>query len=409
MVFNLKKDFPIFTSGELKDKVYLDSAATSQKPKIVIESLIDFYQNYNSNVHRGIYDIAEKASSKYEEARDKVAKFINAESLSEVIFTSGTTEGINFVVDAWARRKLSPGDEIIITQAEHHANLLPWQRLAKELNLTLKYIKLDLDDFTLKWDGLITSKTKIVSVSVCSNVLGPIWKNGINEIKALIEDAHKVGAKIVLDAAQSVPNAVIDVQMLGADFVAFSGHKMLGPTGVGVLYIKKDLHDQLEPYQVGGSMVYSAVFDKSIWKESPYKYEAGTTPIAEVIALGTAVDYLNKIDFKELAKFESYLCGKLIDGLEQIPEVEIFGNRDLIRDYGHLVSFVVKNIHAHDIAAHLNTNDICIRVGHHCAQPLHVLLGAEATARASFYLYNEEQDVDRLLKFLPEAIKYFKR
>ena len=409
---NLKKiilDFPILKKKPGFNKmVYLDSAATSQKPKNVIDAIKYFYENCNSNVHRSIHSLGEDATTLYEQAREKIATFINALP-EEIVFTKGTTESINFVADAWGRNNLLSGDEIVISQVEHHANLLPWMRLAEQKNAKLKYIKLNKKTFMLEadLDKLITSKTKLVALTHSSNVLGEVWEKG--QLESIIERAHEVGAKVLIDAAQSAPHKKIDVKKLNPDFLVFSAHKLLGPTGIGVLYIKKDLHNDVEPYQVGGSMVYSISDDKIKWKEAPYKFEAGTPPIAQAIGFAAAIDYLNeKINFSELKKHEAKLCHVLIDGLEQIKEVKIIGNLEQIKKEGHLVCFIVKGIHAHDLSSFLSEKGIAIRSGHHCAQPLADLLGVEASLRVSFYMYNTLQDVELFLKELKNGIKYLK-
>ena len=398
---NKRQDFPIFSSGKYK-KTYLDSAATTHKPKRVIDKVSDFYSHHNANVHRGIYDPAEQASAMYEEARDKIAKFINADP-SEIVFTSGATEGVNFVADSWGRKNLSKGDEIIVSEAEHHANLLPWQRLASETGAVLKHIPLD-STFTLDWSGLISQKTKMVAVTTSSNVLGPVWSSE-SDIARFIAKAHEVGAAVLLDAAQTVPHTRVDVKKLNPDFMVFSGHKMLAPTGVGVLYINK--HLEVEPYQVGGSMVHSAGRINSTWKNPPHKFEAGTPPIAQAIALGEAVDYLEQVDFDALKKHESGLCELLIKGLEKYNNVKLLGNIERIKSEGHLVSFSIDNVHAHDLTAYLNSCGILVRAGHHCTQPLHDLLNIESSVRVSFYLYNTQDDVQEFLTAFEKALRYF--
>ena len=444
---NYKKvrlDFPIFgKKGVPKEFVYFDSAATSQKPKHVIDAIVDFYENYNSNVYRGVYDSSERATTVYESSRQKVAEFVNASDSSEIVFTRGATEGINFIAEKWVRKNLSKGDEILISEVEHHSNFLPWQRLAKEIGVTLRFIPLNKSTYTIGlekksdtkdhkisfyeeigkdekesyqapkedfWEELITKKTKFISVTSDSNVLGPVWGIGNEILHDLVKRAKAVGAKVLVDATQTVPHCKIDVTKLDADFLVFSGHKMLGPTGIGVLYIKKDLHDSIEPYHVGGSMVHSTGLEESIWREAPYKFEAGTPPIAQVIGFGAAVDYLkNNVNFTDLREYEANLCAKLIDGLGEIEGVTILGNVDLLKKCGHLVSFEIDGVHPHDIATYLDMRGIMVRAGHHCAQPLAELLGAASSLRASFYLYNTEEEVGLLLENLKEAIKSLKK
>ena len=303
----IRKDFPILSKViDSKQLIYLDNAATTQKPNFVIDFISDFYKNHNANILRGVYPLAEQATMMYENARQKIAKFINASDVCEIIFTSGTTEGINFISDSWAENSLKPGDEILLTEAEHHANFLPWVLLAEKTGAKLKFIKINPETFKLEFsDDLITEKTKFVAITHSSNVLGNIWQK--NQLEKIIKKSHEVGAKVLLDAAQTVPHQKIDIQKLNPDFLVFSGHKMLGPTGVGILYVKKEIQDEVKPYKVGGSMVHSAVAKSPTWVESPAKFEAGTPPIAQAIGLGAAVDYINEnidplnIELKKLA------------------------------------------------------------------------------------------------------------
>jgi cysteine desulfurase/selenocysteine lyase len=407
----IKLDFPIlnqkFDFGRL---VYLDNGATTQKPKQVIDGIKEFYEKHNSNVHRSSHELGEDATSFYEEAREKVAKFINAEP-EEIVFTSGTTEGINFVADAWLRRNIKKDDEIVVTHVEHHANFLPWLRIAQEKEAKLKFIELDTKTYELKTSNLnelINEKTKLVAVVHASNVLGDVWDEQNNQLEKVVQFAHKVGAKILIDSAQTSPRRKIDVKKLNTDFLVFSGHKMLGPTGIGILYIKKDMHDLVEPYRVGGSMIRYVSLDKAEWREAPNKFEAGTPPIAQAIALGYAIDYLQqKVDFKALKKHETKLCCALIDGLQKIKEIKIWGDVERLKKSGHLVCFSVDGIHAHDVSAYLSKYGVTVRSGNHCAQPLMNLLGVQATVRVSFYLYNTLKDVDDFLKKLHKAIEYF--
>jgi cysteine desulfurase/selenocysteine lyase len=387
--------------------VYLDSAATSHKPSQVIKAMVDFYTHDNANVHRGVHGMGETATELYEDAREKVRSFINASSSSEIIFTSGTTEGINFVSDTWGRAQIKKDDEIVITIAEHHSNFLPWQRLANETGSTLKVISINKKTFQLDADfeKCITQKTKLIAVTMDSNVLGPIWQNGIADIKKLINRAHEVGAKVLLDAAQFVAHDKLDVRDLNADFVVFSAHKMCGPTGIGVLYIKKELHDEVPPYRVGGSMVYSASLDGSTWDVSPHKFEAGTPPIAQAIGLGAAIDFLNKLSYEDLKKHESSLCKRFIEGLEKIDGVGIIGNKERICKEGHLVSFTIDGIHPHDMASLLGERGTMLRAGHHCTQPLHNSLGIDSSLRASLYLYNTQEDIDRAVTEIELVVK----
>lgn len=405
----IRELFPIFRGDASGERlVYLDTAATSQRPSAVIDAVTDFYTNRNTSVHRGVFPLSEQATQDYEDARELVQTFINAKDPSEIIFTAGTTAAINFIADTWARDHIKKGDEIVVTQVEHHANLLPWQRTAKRNGAVLKFLTVDPKDFLVKdhIDEIITNKTKLVSVVHVSNVLGKIWREG--QLEKLIKKAHSVGAKVLLDCAQSVAHQVVDVQKLDADFVVFSGHKMLAPTGVGVLYIKKELHDDVEPYQVGGSMIHDVSFEAAYWAEAPEKYEAGTPPIAQVLGLGAAVEFFNEhVDFAALHKHESQICRQLVEGLSAMKGVTIFGNQKNLKTCGHLVTFVVDTVHAHDVAAMLGMQDICVRAGHHCVQPYAKLLDIESSVRASFYMYNQAEDIEILLRELHEVIKMF--
>ncbi len=426
----LRNDFPIFGRKDAPAAfVYLDSAATAQKPQSVIEAVCHFYTYENSNIARGVYDLAEQATELYEGVRQKTATFIGASSPSEVIFTSGATAAFNFVADTWGRQNIAAGDEIVITQAEHHANLLPWQRLAQQSGATLKYLPVHPETFAIACSDIshageelmpgltstcsdpscdiitstITEKTKLVSVTADSNVLGGIWAEG--QLAQVIARAKQVGARVMLDAAQLVCHKKVNVEQLGIDFMAIAGHKLLAPTGVGVLYINKDLHDAIEPYQLGGSMVYSAGFSDAKWQKAPHKFEAGTPPIAQVIGLGAAIDYYNKnIDFDELAASEAKLAGMALDGLQAIERITILGNAERIRKNGHLISFVHEDHHPHDIASCLDMRGLAVRAGHHCAQPLVQILGHEATLRISFHCYNTPEDVEVFLSELQAVI-----
>ena len=405
----MREHFPIL-QAKREDLVYLDSAATTQRPKMVIDVIHEFYTHGNSSVHRGVYALSEKATQDYEDAREKVAKFINASDASEIIFTSGTTESINFVSDTWGRDHIKSGDEILVTQVEHHANLLPWQRIVERNGAKLKFIEVDLNEYLMKDPGsdMINNKTKLVSLVQVSNVLGDVWREG--QIKSIIEKAHAVGAKVLIDGAQSIPHQKFDVQDWGADFVAFSGHKMLGPTGVGVLYIKKDLHDEVEPYQVGGSMVHDADYEEAHWQEAPSKFEAGTPPIAQVIGMGAAIDFFNEhVDFDAMHKHEAMLCARMVEGLRGINGIKILGNQERMVSDGHLVAFTVEGVHAHDVSAMLGMKGVATRAGHHCVQPLAKLMGIEASARASIYMYNDMEDVEIFIRVLSELVKDFKK
>ncbi len=407
----IRSDFPIFSKIEKMGRkfVYLDSAATTHKPQQVIDSVVDFYTLNNANVHRGLYDSGEQATALYEGAREKVAKFINAKASCEIIFTSGTTESINFVAQTWALSNLKPGDEILLTQAEHHANLLPWQRVAKQTGAVLKFVSINNITFKVEQSApehLVTSRTKLVAVTYISNVLGDIWATG--QLESLITAAKKHGAKILIDAAQAVAHRKVDVQALNIDFMAFSGHKMFAPTGIGVIYIKSDLHDQIEPYKIGGGMVNSVSFQSASWAKSPHKFEAGTPPIAQAIGLGVAIDYMSQnLNFDQIAKHEIFLHKKLLAELVKIKKIKIAGNISATELHGSMVCFAVDGVHAHDIAGYVGGKGISVRAGHHCAQPLVKSLGFESLVRVSFGVYNTEQDVDTFVIELTEALKFF--
>ena len=405
----IKSDFPIFRQS--KQLVYLDNSATTQKPQSVIDAVSKFYSEQNSNVHRGLYDYGEIATALYETARQKIASFINAKHVEEIVFTSGTTEGINFVANGWGLSHLRSGDEILITQAEHHANLLPWQYVAAKTGAVLKFI--EINPKTYQFDDperFLTSRTKLIAVTHHSNVLGPVWGNNCEYLKKLISAAQKQGVKVLIDVAQIPVHQKVDVQALNADFVAFSGHKMFGPTGVGVLFIKKDLHEAVNPFMFGGGMVNAVSWDSAKWAPAPHKFEAGTPPISSAIGLSAAVDYIQtKFDFNELKIHQAGLCKALIEQLSDIREVSVVGNIQLIEFEGHLVSFAVDGIHAHDIAGFVGSNGIAVRAGHHCAQPLVKHFGFESLVRVSFAAYNTVYDVEAFVNELKSAITIFKK
>ncbi|QOV13162.1 cysteine desulfurase [Viridibacillus arvi] len=383
--------------------VYLDSAATSQKPIQVIEAIKNYYEFENSNVHRGVHTLGNRATDSYEGAREKIRKFINANSTEEIIFTRGTTTALNIVAQSYGRIHVGEGDEIVITYMEHHSNLIPWQQLAKEKGATLKYIDLESDG-TLSLEKVratITDKTKIVSMAYASNVLGTI--NPIKEITAI---AHEHGAVMVVDGAQGVPHFKTDVQDLDCDFLAFSGHKMCGPTGIGVLYGKKALLENMEPVEFGGEMIDFVGLHESTWKELPWKFEGGTPIIAGAIGLGAAIDFLQEIGMDTIEKHEHDLSRYAIDHMQTIKGLSIYGPQDPAKRSG-LVTFNLDDVHPHDVATVLDMNGIAVRAGHHCAQPLMKWLQCTATARASFYIYNNEEDIDRLVAGLRTAKEYF--
>jgi cysteine desulfurase/selenocysteine lyase len=399
----VKADFPIFDRKvHGKRLVYLDSAATSQKPESVIHALCDYYRNYNANVHRGLYMISEEATAAYEAARSRVARFIGADP-REIVFTRNATEAINLVAYAYARRQLREGDEILLTEMEHHSNLIPWILLAGETGARLRHIPVH-DDGTLaveRLDNLLTDRTRILSVVHKSNVLGTV-----NPVRELAGAAHAMGALVLVDGAQSVPHIPVDVKDLGCDFLAFSAHKMLGPTGVGVLYGRGELMDEMEPFMGGGEMIREVYLDRATWNEVPWKFEAGTPAIASVIAFSAALDYLDEVGMDRIHEHEVALTAYALDRLRGLHYLKVFGPDDPALRSG-VISFVDSDIHPHDLSTILDTEGIAIRAGHHCAQPLMRRFGVIATARASLYLYNDRDDVDALVEGIKYARRYF--
>jgi cysteine desulfurase / selenocysteine lyase len=383
--------------------VYLDSAATSQKPIQVIEALSKYYELDNSNVHRGVHTLGNRATDAYEGAREKVRQFINAKSTEEVIFTRGTTTGLNTVAASYGRANVSEGDEIVITYMEHHSNLIPWQQLAKATGATLKYIDMQANGTLAMADieKAITDKTKIVSMTFASNVLGT--HNPIKEVAAI---AHKHGAVMVVDGAQGVPHFHTDVQDLDCDFLAFSGHKMCGPTGVGVLYGKKEHLEKMEPVEFGGEMINFVGLYDSTWADLPAKFEAGTPIIAGAIGLGAAIDFLNEIGMDNIIAHEQELSKYAFEQLTTIDGLSIYGPQDPALRSG-LVTFNIDDVHPHDLATALDSQGIAVRAGHHCAQPLMKWLNCSATARASFYVYNTKEEIDKLAAGVRFTKEYF--
>jgi cysteine desulfurase / selenocysteine lyase len=403
-VLDIRRQFPILDQ-EVNGKplVYLDSSATSQKPIQVIETMEKYYKEINSNVHRGVHTLGTRATDAYEGAREKVRKFINAKSTQEVIFTRGTTTALNTVAASYAAENLNVGDEIVITYMEHHSNIIPWQQVARRTGATLKYIPLQ-EDGTISLDDVratITTNTRVVSVMQVSNVLGVI-----NPVKEIAKIAHENGAIMVVDGAQSAPHMKIDVQDLDCDFLAFSGHKMCAPTGIGVLYGKKHLLEKMEPIEFGGEMIDFVHLQESTWKELPWKFEAGTPIIAGAIGLGAAIDFLNEIGLDNIALHEHKLAEYALDKMSSVPGMTIYGPLDASKRAG-LVTFNISDVHPHDVATVLDAEGIAVRAGHHCAQPLMKWLKASATARASFYLYNTEDDIDKLVEGLVKTKEYF--
>lgn len=402
----VRADFPILNQEhhEGVPLIYLDNGASSQKPLGVIEAMNDYYRRYNANVHRGIHKLSEEATAAYEGARVKVKQFINAGSKREVIFTRGTTESINLVAQSWGRANLQEGDVVLSTVMEHHANIVPWQLLAAEKGFTLCFIPI-LDDGTLDLEAyaalLNAGKVKLVNVMHASNVLGTI-----NPVEQMTQMAHDAGALILVDGAQSVPHMLVDVQALAVDFFAFSGHKMCAPTGIGVLYGKRALLEAMPPWMGGGDMIATVALEGSTWNDLPYKFEAGTPSIAEGIGLGAAVDYLLALGMANIQAHEQMLTAYALERLKEIPGLNVYGNAP---HRAGITAFTVDGIHAHDLAQVLDSQGVAVRAGHHCAMPLHTYLKIAASTRASFYLYNAVEEIDRLAEALLYAKTVFRR
>ena len=392
---SFKVDFPIFKN---QDIVYLDTASTSQKPQCVIDTIMEFYSEYNSNVHRGLYPWAEKATSNYENARTKIANFINTSS-QNLIFTKGTTESINFISQSWGDNNVSKRCNIVISEMEHHSNIVPWQILAQKTGAELRYIPIsDSGELILdNIDSIIDQNTKIVSIIHQSNVFGTI-----NSIDDIIEIAHRKGSIVLVDAAQSIAHQKIDVQDLNCDFLVFSGHKILGPTGVGCLYIKEDLLHNLEPYQTGGQMIDQVYKDKSTWNDIPFRFEAGTPNISGVLGLSSAIDYINEIGLEKIKLHNKALTEYCLKELENIKDIDIYGHKN---NAGPVISFNIKDVHSYDLAQLLAQQNIFIRAGHHCAQPIMNKLNIQSSNRLSFYIYNDFDDVNRLIAGIEKSVQ----
>lgn len=400
-------DFPILARPTSRGKrlVFLDSAASSQKPQAVIDALVDYYSSYNANIHRGVYEIAARATDAFEAARAKVATFVNAAEPAEIIWTRNTTEAINLVSFSWGVENLKPGDAILTTQVEHHSNLVPWQLLAAKTGAELRFIEADahgvllLDDLEAKLRGV-----KLVALAQVSNTLG-----SIAPLEVIVPKAHAAGAVVLVDGAQSVPHMPIDVRALDVDFFAASGHKMCGPTGIGFLYGKRALLDAMPPFLTGGDMIKKVGYEHTSFNEVPWKFEAGTSNIADAIALGTAVDYLSAVGMAWIREHEVRITRYALERLEPLAArgLEIYGPPNA-EDRGGVISFNLADIHAHDLASILDTEGVCVRAGHHCTMPLMEKMGWPATARASFYLYNTEEDVDALIAALEKAATVFR-
>ena len=403
MLEGIKKDFPVLNQIVNDEPlVYLDNAATTQKPLKVLAAIKDYYENDNANIHRGVHTLAERATEKYEAAREKVRQFINAKSTKEVLFTRGTTTSINWVAQ-FAGQILKTGDEIVISIMEHHSNIVPWQEVAKKTGAILKFVylkdgQLDMDDLRKK----ITNQTKFVSIAHVSNVLGTI-----NPVEEITKIAHEHGAYMVVDGAQSTPHMAIDLQKMDVDFFAFSGHKMMGPTGIGVLYGKEELLNQFEPVEFGGEMIDFVYESHSTWTELPWKFEAGTPNIAGAIALGAAIDYIQELGIDQIHQHEIELIDYLMPKLQEIEGLKIYGPKDNVKR-GGLIAFNIEGLHPHDVATALDMEGVAVRAGHHCAQPLLNYLETPATARASFYLYNTKADCDKLVEALKKTKEFFK-
>jgi len=400
----IRRDFPILDELENGQKVaYLDNGASSQRPEPVINAMLEYYHKYNANIHRGVYRWSEEATRGYEGAHRKVARFINAYSPREVIFTRNTTESLNLVAYSWGRANVREGDEIVSTVIEHHSNIVPWQVLAAEKNAKLRYIpmtkdgQLDLTDL----DTIVNEKTKLVTFTHMSNVLG-----SISPVAAVVKRAKEVGAIVILDGAQSAPHMPVDVQALGCDFYAFSGHKMLGPTGIGVLWGRREILEEMPPFITGGDMIRDVSLARSTWNDLPWKFEGGTPSIAEGIGLGAAVDYLSRLGMDNIRRHEIELTAYALEQMAGIPDLTIYGPTNA-QTRGGIISFNLGEVHPHDLATMLDREAIAVRAGHHCCQPLIELLETTATTRASFYIYNTPEEVDRLVAALHKARKIF--
>ncbi len=400
-VRKIRADFPILSpASKSQPLIYLDSAATTLKPQTVIDAMTRYYTEFGGSVHRGIYRIAEQATAEYEATRGKVARFIGAPGTESIIFTRGTTESINLLAYAWGRNSLKPGDEVLISEMEHHSNIVPWQMVTKATGAVLRFLPLNQDGtLDLSEPGkYFTPRTKFVAIIHQSNVLGTV-----NPVEKIVKMAHNVGALVLVDGAQRVPHHKVNMVDLGADFYAFSGHKMLGPTGVGVLYGKTELLDKMEPFHGGGDMIRTVSMEESTWNSLPYKFEAGTPPIAEVIGLGAALDYLNSVGLDVINDYEKQLTTSALDILRAIPGLEIYGEA---AQRGSVISFNAGNVHPHDLSQLLDQDGIAVRAGHHCAQPIMTRFGIAATTRASFYLYNTLDEIERLGQSIAKAMAF---
>jgi len=406
-VERIREDFPILSRKiHGKPLVYLDNAATTQKPSQVIDSLVNYYENFNANVHRGVHSLSMEATDMFEQARVKVSDFINAETSETLIWTRNASESLNIVAHSWARTHIGEGDEILLTPMEHHSNLVPWQELARIKGANIRFIPMTEDGLLNLEDieSLINEKTRLVSVVHMSNALGTI-----NPVKELGQMAHSVDAKFLVDGAQSVPHMPTDVQDMDCDFLAFSGHKMMGPTGIGGLYVKMDTLETMEPFMTGGEMVLEVTYEKASWADLPMKFEAGTPNIADAVALGAAVDYLENLGMDNVHQYEQELTSYALEKFSEVEAlgIDLFGPRDT-NNRGGILSFTTAEVHPHDLGTILDRMGIAVRTGHHCAMPLIRSLGVAATARASFYIYNTIEEIDALIEGITEALRYFR-
>lgn len=403
----IRKDFPIFPRGRARSFVYLDSAATSLKPKAVLESMRGYYEKYSANIARGVYAMSERATQEYEDARKIIQKFINAPRWEEIIFVRNATEGINLIAASFGDNFLNDGEGVLLSEMEHHANIVPWQELAKKKKINLFFLPFDLKTGELEWNPknfsafLKERKIKIVALTHVSNVLGTV-----NPIKEIAEKSHEAGATVVVDAAQSAPHLPLDVQDLGCDFLVFSGHKMLGPTGIGVLWGRYDLLAKMPPFLTGGEMIEDVDLKYSSFQPPPWRFEAGTPHIAGAIGLGAAVKYLEKIGMEKIRSHEKELLAYAGKGLLKIPNLILLGPPEAEKRSG-VIAFIIKGIHPHDIGSFLDEDGIMIRVGDHCAKPLHKKLKIAGSSRMSFYIYNDKEDINRAVKSLKKLVKLF--
>lgn len=399
---NLKKDFPILENNNI---AYLDSGATSQKPLCVIKAVEKFYEKINANPHRGSYSLSQEVTEEYENVREKVAKFINADDSSEIIFSKNATESLNLIAYSYGMDNLNAGDEVVLSIMEHHSNLVPWQKITKATNSTLKYMYIN-EDFEIPDEEIynkITDKTKIVGITQVSNVLGTI-----NDVKKIADYAHQKGAIVIVDASQSIPHMKLDVKELGADFVVFSAHKMYAPLGVGVLYGKKELLENMTPFLMGGDMIEYVYEQETTFASLPNKFEAGTQNAEGVIGLGVAIDYINKIGYDKIKKLENEVLDYAVKELSKLDYITMYKTPHK-ENHASVISFNIKGIHPHDVATILDSDGVCIRSGNHCAQPLMRFLNIDSTCRASFSFYNTKDDVDKLVKSLEKAYNMFKK